>query len=89
MISYKSVPIYTTNIDTRDCALKILMKYQRKERNITSTDIPTDVIAIRHPSFEKNIWLVFNKNKKLLFQVDTNLNSIKSLDYKDINNYIK
>lgn len=79
--------IFTTSIDTRDYAIKILM--ENFKNTISSVDIPTNLIAIRHPNHNNNIWIVFNKTKRIMFNVNTSTKTVTKMDFNTEANNLK
>ena len=51
--------------------------------SLTSTDIPTNLIAIRHPNYKEYEWLIFNINKKSMYQINTKNRNVLKLNYND------
>jgi len=75
--------VFTTRLDTRDYAIKLLMDYLKK--SITSSDIPTNLISIKHPK-SPNTWIILNNSKKIMYEINTLSRDIKKVNY---NEYIK
>lgn len=73
--------VFTTKADTRDYAIKLLMIQLKKV--ITSTDIPTNLVVIRHPNYSLDIWLAINKSKKVMYQINTKNGIIDKLKFLD------